>query len=157
MFLQIVYSLSESITPITAIATIFSILSITLSVFEHISSSLLLKTETILVIKMDINSREFQHIEPRKLKKLQNLRFGLCAEISKIIRIDEQLIELLRPTPTLEGIYFTFYIRSDASKSSEMLKLIKDEAKSGRLANVKLKFINCLLFLFKVWFIACFT
>ena len=108
-----------------------------MSVFEHISSSLLLKTETILVIKMDINSREFASIKPAVLKKVQNLRLALCNEISKIIRIDEQLIELLKPTQTRHGIYFTFYIRSDDSKSSEMMKLITDEAKSGRLAHVK--------------------
>ena len=124
------------ITPITIFATIFSVLSITLSVFEHISASVLLQAETVLVIKMDVNSIELSNLTRERFKQLQNLRGSICNEISKIIDIDSRMIELLTPIQTRNGVYFTFYIRSDASQAPVTMQLIKTEAQSGTLAKV---------------------
>ena len=57
LILQSIYSILTNITAITIFASIFSILSITLSVFEYISSNLLLSTETILIIKIETVNR----------------------------------------------------------------------------------------------------
>ena len=145
--LQIFYSVITEITAVTIFASIFSVLSITLSVFEHISVKLLLKTETVLIIKIDINSNDLSHMNTLKFKKLENLRNVISNEISKIIDIDRRLIELLRPIQTKTGVYLTFHIRSDASNSSKIMQLIRNEAKTGELATVESVYYN----LYIIW------
>ena len=140
MILQIIYSFITDITAITAFASVFSILSITLSVFEHISASLLLSTETVLIIKINIKSQEMSMMSHVRFKKVENLRRDISSEIAKIIDMDRRLIELLRPIQTKNGAYLTFHIRSDASRATTIMELIHNEAKSGDLAKVKLPF-----------------
>ena len=125
------------ITAVTAFATIFSILSITLSVFEHISASVLLSSETVLIIKINVRSDEMSRMTISQFKKVENLRNNITSEISKIIDMDRRLIELLRPIQTKSGCYLTFHIRSDASIATTIMDLIRREAKNGELARVE--------------------
>ena len=140
--MQIIYSVLESVTGITIFASIFSILSIILSIFEYISVSMLLNSETVLVIRLTIKSGEISNMSHKNFTKYQNYRVGLCQEIGKIIDLDHGLIELLRPNQTKNGMILTFHIRSDATQGTQMMKLIRQEVKSGRLGNKFYKFWN---------------
>ena len=130
------------ITPVTVFATIFSLLSITLSIFEHVSASMFLKTETVIIIKINIISKDLSGMPYKTFKLLQNYRSRISVEISKIIDIDYRLIELLTPIQTKNGIYLTFHIRSDVSQGPQIMELIENENKSGYLAKVLLYIIN---------------
>ena len=128
------------ITPVTIFAATFSILSIVLSIFEHISARVLLNTETILIIKMELDWQEISMLNSYKFKKIENLRQPVSHEIAKVIDIDHRLIELLLPIQTKDGMLITFHIRSDATQASEIMNKIKQDVRSGHLSNA---LFNC--------------
>ena len=109
MFLQVLYSLITEISPITIFATVSSILSITLSLFEWISARLLLNTETVLIIKIEVKSNQIAQWTRRQFHKIENYRLAICDEIAKIIDIDDRLIELLKPLH-VRYLFYIFYI-----------------------------------------------
>ena len=141
---------------ITVFASVFSLLSITLSVFESFSQSVLLKSETISVINLSVDSAELAQLNNKAYKKLCNQRLSIAIEISKIINVDRRSIELLLPIQTKTGFDLTFHIRSKVkdddnndnntntntnnnSKHMHMMELVKQEVDCGRLAkNIKL-------------------
>ena len=112
-------------------ASIFSLLSIMVSVFEYISVSSLLKMENILVIRFDIESREFSSMKISKFSIYENSRKKLCIEMGKLLDLDYRLIELLKPKQTQSGIYLIFHIRSD---TDELAKIIGNHVDSGKMA-----------------------
>ena len=125
----------------------FSIISVTLSLFEHISVTLLLQTETVIIINIELESRVLADMSNETFTKLQNRRLGICTEISKIIDVDRRLIELLLPIRARKGASITFHIRSDASQGPQIMQLIKHEAQIGYLSKVVeiYIFVGCLL------------
>ena len=150
LILQIVYlflTLGSSVSTITIIAMIFSLLSIILSIFNYVSSSLLIECETITVIVMDVLSQQLANTQPRKFRKLiVQHRKPICRELSKIIEVDKGLIELLTPIQNQTGTKLTFYIRNNDSSdikkvASNMVDTIKNGIDSGSLAKVKI-FLN---------------
>ena len=87
-----------------------------------------------MIIKIDILSNELSRMSGKKFKKVENLRDPIIREIAKIVDIDRRLIELLLPYQTKNGLYLTFHIRTDSAHASEMMSLIRIEAKNGNLA-----------------------
>ena len=153
--LQLTYSLIiDDYTFITIFASIFSFLSILLTIFEYISADSLLKCEGVLVIKMFIESNDISTLNQSQFKKFENLRKPISHEISKITNIDQRLIELLKPKQTKDGCYLLFHIRIAAaanvdynyssyandhddkyqSDTENVLNLIRNEISSGKLA-----------------------
>ena len=148
LILQIVYlvligeSNSTGISEITIVAMIFSILSIILSVFNYMSSKLLIECETITIIVMDIQSQQLANTQPKKFRRLiAQRRKPICQELSKIIQVDKGLMEILMPIQTNTGTQLTFYIRnnhsSDKKVASNIVKTIKTGINSGSIARVK--------------------
>ena len=148
LILQFVYSvIIEDVTLITIFSSIFSLLSIIVTVFEYLSARLFLATETVLIVKLTIHSNDISTLSNSNFRKLQNLRLPLRNEISKIIDIDVGLIELLKPTHTRNGCYLTFNIRIKSTEiiagaSQNAMTLIKDEIDSGRLSKIFYKIWN---------------
>ena len=122
-------------SPITIFSGIFSLLSIILTIFEHVSAKLLLNTETVLIVKMSVMCPEISSMSSKRFKEIQNLRQQITIELAKIVDIDRRLIELLRPIQTKHGVYLTFHIRSDSSHSATVLQLIRKEVRSKYLAD----------------------
>ena len=138
--LQFAYSIiTDNFTFITIFASVFSFLSILLTVFEYISANLLLRNESVLVIKMFVASNEISSLSGKKLKRFENLRKPISHEISKIINIDTHLIELLKPKQTSNGCYLIFHIRIGMASvidaaNNNTIQLIQKQVNSGRLA-----------------------
>ena len=130
------YSIVTKVTPITLFASTFSLLSIMTSIFACISSSVFLRNETILVIKIDVLSNELANMTYDKFMTIKVSRRKISSEIAKIIDMDSRLIELLRPIQTKNGVLLTFYIRSDTSQSGRAMDLIRQEIQNGHLAQV---------------------
>ena len=121
-------------------ASMLSLLSIVLTIFEYISAKVLLNTESVLIIKMFIESSEISSLSANEFKKFHNCRKPISNEISKVIGIDYRLIELLKPKQTKQGCDLIFHIRIGNGKSglqdeetSNALQLIKAEISNGSL------------------------
>ena len=150
MGLQLIYSVLNGFNEVTLFASIFSILSITLSIFEYFSASVILSSETISVISLSLNSKELSTMNNKFYKSLCNRRLAITTEMSKILNIDKRSIELLLPIRTKNGLNLTFYIRSKLSHANnnnnnnnsndcnnqqqQVMKLICNEVESGYLA-----------------------
>ena len=142
--LQVVYLIftgDSNISAITILAMIFSVLSIILSVFSCISSSLLIECEAITVIVMDIQSQQLAKSQPKNFRKLiVHHRKPICHELSKIIEVDKGLIEILMPIQTKNGAKLTIYVRnndsSDKKLAPNIVNTIKKEISRGSVAKV---------------------
>ena len=152
LILQIVYLVligeSNSISAITIVAMILSVLSIVSSIFNYISSSSLIECEAITVIVMDIQSQQLANTHSKKFRRLiVHRRNPICRELSKIIQVDEGLIEILMPVQTNTGAKLTFYIRnndsSDKNVAPNIVNTITTGINKGSLATVKCFFIYC--------------
>ena len=145
LLLQIIYSIvSKSVTYVTIIAALFSLVSIILSVFEHISASLLLKTESVTIIRLDVISQDIGRLRYKEFDDLTNYRRVITRQLSRVIDVDFRVIELLLPTQTKDGVTLTFHIRSHVDKNNrsintgdDLIGTIKKEAQSGELAKVE--------------------
>ena len=129
-------------TPITTFAAIFSMTSIVLTLFEYISARVLLRSETIIIIKMQLIWQQVADLNANSFNKLQNLRKPICFELAKIIDVDYRSIELLLPFQTRDGVSLTFHIRGDIVQASDVTQKIDDDQKSGHLCKVFLKCWN---------------
>ena len=121
---------------ITLFAALFSLLSIISTIFEYISARLLLSTETVLVIEVEIESIEIARFTHKQFGIIENYRMVIVNEISKIVDIDRRLIELLLPIHTQTGVDLKFYIRTEGNEDKKLLQLVQNAVDSGHLANV---------------------
>ena len=88
----------------------------------------------VTVIKLVLDSPELAVLKQKEFNVLMYHRRDITNEISKIIDIDARSIELLKPMQTKKGLYLIFHIRTmDTDKQTEIMKLIRQEAKSGYL------------------------
>ena len=159
--MQFAYSIiTEDVSPITIFSSIFSLLSIIVTLFEYFSSKLFLETETVLIVKLTINSSAIANLSARDFNDFQNLRFPICSQLSKIIDIDVGLIELLKPKQTRDGCDLTFHIRikssndidldqengtldsNSNSNSHQVMSFIKQEIQNRRLEKMLLRIWN---------------
>ena len=112
LFLQLCYTIyKKDLTYITIFSSIFSVISIISSAFEYVSSKLLLKTETVLIIRLDIKSKIIGALSVKQFQTIENLRKLLRNEIAKITDISYDLIELLLPKQTKDGLSLIFHAR----------------------------------------------
>ena len=148
LIMQIIYlivTIESSISPITIIAMIFGTISIISSICDYKSSSLLIQCESITVIEIEVESQQLGNTQARKFERIVvHHRNPICHELSKVIRIDWRLIEILMPIQTNTGAQLIFYIRnndsSDENLSSNIVKTIRNEIDSGSLAQVRCKY-----------------
>ena len=88
------------------------------------------------IIRLEVLSNDIAKLPQKQFKTLTNYREIITNEIHKIVGVDSRLIELLLPQHTKYGVMLTFHIRCDATASSEVVQLIRKEAKSNQLAKV---------------------
>ena len=133
-------NVESSVSPITIMAMIFSTISIILSVFIYKLSSLLIECEAITVIEMDIVSPQLGNAPFEEFRNIiVHHRNAICFQLSKIIRIDSRIIEILMPIQTNNGATLIFYIRNDSSDQnvgSTIVKTIQTAIDSGLMAQV---------------------
>ena len=131
-----IYSIVNELTTITIFASVFSILSIALSVFDYVSASLLLNTETVLIIKLELASKQLVRLPMSTFRKIVNHRYAIVRQLSKVIDVDVQLIELSIPVQTKDGISLTFYIHGEMQQKDAyaIRKLLVAQVKSGYLS-----------------------
>ena len=149
LILQIIYlglTRHDNISAIAIIAMIFSVISIISSIFDYKSSSVFIACESITVIEMNIESQQLSNTKRRKFDKMiVHHRKSISREMSKILRIDWRLIEILMPIQTNTGAQLVFYIRNndptEKNLSSTMVNTIRDVIVSGELAQVMLSIL----------------
>ena len=103
---------------------------------EYCLQRSLLNSEKVCIIRIEINSINIGNMNRYKFRRLQNRRIEIEHEISKLLNINIQSIELLRPIQLKNGVNLTFHIRSGASESKTILNIIKKESQNGHLAKV---------------------
>ena len=116
--LQIAYLAILSNDPnfITIFSMIFSLLSIVLTFFEYCTKKYLFDSESMIVVKIDVHSKSMSNMSYNEFKrKIANKRNTLTKEIGKMISIDANMIEMLKPIRSPEGAMFAFYIRNNDS------------------------------------------
>ena len=127
---------------ITIFSCLFSVISILSTAFEFISSTLILNSETVVTIKLEIESAQLSALSLDDFNLIRNKKNPIQSEISKIIDIDSNLIELLKPQQTKDGLKLLFHIRTDSEADSHLITaLIKNEIDNGKLATT----------LFEIW------
>ena len=142
----IILTKNSNISAITLIAMIFSVISIVSSVFNFISSSLFLKCEAITLIEMNIESKQLGNTQRTKFgRMIVHHRIPICEELSKIIDVNSQLIEILMPIQTKTGAKLIFFIRNDSTDENlcaNIVNTVNQEVDSNRLAQV-MSFVFC--------------
>ena len=122
--IQILYSFiynNISINIITIIAMIFSFLSIILTFFEFSTKQYLFKTENGIIIKMEINSKEIEIMTRTQfIKRIEHKRYSISNEIAKILSIDFNTIELLKPIPSSKGVILIFHIQTHVENAKKL-------------------------------------
>ena len=126
---------SSHLTLITIFAMIFSFLSIILALFEWITKSYLLNTETKLFLTFNVYCEEIIEMSRKEFYcVIECQRFGVSNEIGKILHIDGFGIELFKPISTDDGALLIFNIRnSTTTTKSNILTLIEDSIDTQRL------------------------
>ena len=150
LIIQIIYlvlTIERGISVITLIAMIFSTVSIISSIFAYHLSTLLLQCESITLLKMNIESKQLSNANSKQFGQIiVHNRIPICLELSKIIRVDSRLIEILIPIQTKTGCQLTIYIRKNSDDNvvgSNIVKIIRQEIDSGELAQVTLQLNKC--------------
>ena len=129
----------QELTVITLVSCLFSISSIVLSSYEHLSSSRLLRTTRVLVLKIGMKSSELSRLRRYRFRKIENLRYPIVSKFSTMINIDPTMIELMTPTQTKIGIYFIFRITFNAHMREQVSNIgvmLRAYAENGQLAAV---------------------
>ena len=121
--LQIIYSIimtnkyngyNYNVTFVTIFATIFSFLSILLTLCEFSTKNYLLNQERKLFVKFKIDSGTIQKYSRKNfIYKIEYKRYRVSNEIARILSIDFNYIELLKPIPCNQGAMLIFHIRTD--------------------------------------------
>ena len=145
LIIQIIYvtlTIKAGISTITIVAMIFSTVSIISSIFDFHLSTLLMQCESITSLQMNIKSEELSDVNTKQFGQIiVHNRIPICLELSKIIRVDSRLIEILIPIQTKTGCQLTVYIRKNSNDNvvgSNIVKIIRQEIDSGELAQVRL-------------------
>lgn len=145
LILQVIFSVKMKIvTRVTVYSCIFSILSIVLSISEYISTRRILNCESILVVRLFINSDTIAALTTRQFRRLTLYRFGICSELSKTIGYYKRLIQLLEPIQTKKGVDLIFYIRCNAKEDDCDIILTKIENYvTGEMSSFAIDLIKC--------------
>lgn len=136
LIIQVLFCVeTKMITNITVYSFILSSISIVLSIFEYISSRMILDLQSVLVIKLEIESDTIALLSMKHFRKLMSYRLAICGELAKIIEYDPPLIELLKPLQTAKGVNLIFHIRcnSQETDSHSILEKINNSIKNGQL------------------------
>ena len=139
--IQILYSFlysNISVNIITIIAMIFSFLSIILTFFEFSTKKYLFETESGIRIKMEINSKEISNMTRTQfIKRIEYKRYSISNEIAKILSIDFNTIELLKPIPSPKGAILIFDIhihQSDINtRKTNVLNTLSSDENTERI------------------------
>ena len=139
---MIYVGLTNNFNEITIIATIFSTISIISSIFDCISSSLLIKCETITLVEIDVELQQLANTQHRKFHRIIiNQWKPISRELAKVISVDWKLIEILTPIQTNTGAQLVLYIRNNDSNEnlgSNIVSEIREVVDSGELTQVML-------------------
>ena len=131
--------MSQELTLITLISCLFSVLSIITSSFEYSSSSRLLRTTRVLALKIGMYAPELSRMRRHKFKKIENLRNPIVWEFSKMVSIDPDMIELMKPTQTKVGLYLIFRITFNAQMRDQLSNIgstLQVYAHNGQMVKV---------------------
>ena len=114
-----------NVSVITIFSIGFSLLSIILTCFEFYTKKLLLHTETIIVLKFNVESSKIKAMPYRRYhSRIAYKRRRMQSEMSKMLSIEYHTIELLKPVRNTEGAVFTFYIRTDLLDQNDVMDMI---------------------------------
>ena len=143
LILQTIYlslTAESSISVITILSMIFSTISILSSIFDFVSSSLLLECEAITVIELKIESTQLANMGVKEFRRLLvHHRKPIRRELAKITDVDWRLVEILIPIQTKTGAKLTLYIRNDSTNlnlGATIVKTMRKEIETGKLAQV---------------------
>lgn len=100
----------ENIGVITLLTVLFSLISLILAVFEFISMKYLLNNEIGFIIQFNVISNYLSHLSFSKFQEVENHRRKIVYELSKILTINSNSIELLKPLHTDFGTKLIFCI-----------------------------------------------
>ena len=113
LIIQLIYSIIIEITDITIFATLFSLISIILSLMDYFLQTKLLSIESIVIMKFKTVSNDIALFNRYQFKQIENKRRVFERELSKLLNIESVFVELLKPVHTNYGLDLTFHVRSD--------------------------------------------
>lgn len=121
-------------TFVTTVATIFSFASIILTTLEFSTKNVLFKYERKLYVEFSVKSQEIRNMSKSNfIEKIEYRRLKLENEIGKILSVDFNDVELLKPIVSIEGALLTFDVRNDTMHESQALRLIGMEVSNHHL------------------------
>ena len=104
------------------------------SFLEYCLQSYLLDSETLLIVKFSISSSDMQSMSRIEFhKQIEMKRSGIESEISKLLTIDFDIIEELKPIQTKDGALFTIHIASDGLKPHQVWQVLQSSVNDGYL------------------------
>ena len=105
---------------------VFTVLSVISSLLEYCLQSYLLDSETLLIVKFSVVSSDIQSMSRIQFhKKIEMKRNGIESEISKLFKIDYNIIEELKPIQTKDGALFTIHMATDELKPSQVWQVLQ--------------------------------
>ena len=121
---------------IVIIAMVFSILSIVVTLFEFRIKKFVFDSEYLMIIKFKLESIAIQSMSKNQFDQtFVNKRKVISSELSKILEVNYDEIEQLKPTWCKQGAQIVCHVRSDAQfiNPRKAMDELETAIKSGRL------------------------
>ena len=132
--LQIYLLIVDGGSDIVCISMTFSVLSIIISILTMISQRSIVRTRDFVSVEFDVKGAMIVS----NMEKCKNLRDKLQLQMSSLVGIEKELVEIIKPKQIKQGIklIINFHINNTRAIDMNIAKDITEAYKSGQIANI---------------------
>ena len=122
---------------ITIFSMVFTLISIILNVFEYCLSKKFVHVATSIIFTFNVESNDiiFMNYERYESQFIYK-QYELIGAVGKLLSVQSDLVERLKPKLTTNGAMYTFTVAVDSSQHKQIIRSIAKIVKNGQLAKV---------------------
>ena len=121
----------------TTFSMIFTVISILLSVFEYIFAANFIHNDSNILVTFSVTSKDIASMTRSQFtSQLVFQNWKLITAMAKILKVNTNRIERLKPKMIMDGAMYTFVLTTEQSQYDHICQIMHDVVDNDQLAKV---------------------